>query len=412
MSTAERTATDERTTTHERMLAEIRAFLETRAFPLERELFSRPFSDLLPQMRALRAEVKRLGLWAPHLPRDLGGLGLTLPEFAHVSAVLGESPIGHYLFNCNAPDIGNQELLLSHGSTAQRERWLGPLMRGEIRSCFAMTEPEFAGSNPIWMDTRAKRDGDDYVISGHKWFTSSAEGAAFTIVMAVTAAEAPPHQRASQIIVPMDAPGVVLVRNIPVMGEGGSDYMSHAELRFEQVRVPVANRIGGEGMGFALAQERLGPGRVHHCMRWIGICERAFRLMVRRAATRELSPGEPLGRQQAVQHWIAECRAEIDAARLLVLDVAHRIERDGAHATRDGISLIKFHVAGVLQRVLDRAIQVHGAYGMTDDTPLAYWYRHERGARIYDGPDEVHKSAVARRILEAAGMPRASKQQQ
>ena len=390
-------------------LAEFRAFLETHAFPLERELLSRPFNELLPRLTALRAEVKRLGLWAPHLPRVRGGLGLSLPEFAQVSAVLGESPIGHYLFNCNAPDIGNQELLLSHGSAEQKERWLGPLTRGEIRSCFAMTEPEFAGSNPVWMDTRAVRDGDDYIITGHKWFTSAADGAAFTIVMAVTAPDAPPHQRASQIIVPMGAPGLIFVRNIPVMGEGGSDYMSHGELRFEQVRVPASNRIGGEGMGFALAQERLGPGRVHHCMRWIGICERAFRLMVHRAATRELSPGEPLGRQQAVQHWIAECRAEIDASRLLVLDVADRIERDGAHATRDGISLIKFHVAGVLQRVLDRAIQVHGAYGMTDETPLAYWYRHERGARIYDGPDEVHKSAVARRILEAAGMPRGAK---
>ena len=412
MSAHERRGPTDRTGTQARLLAEIGAFLRTHLFPLERELLSRPFSELLPQLRELRAEVKRLGLWAPHLPREMGGLGLTLPEFAHVSAVLGESPIGHYLFNCNAPDIGNQELLLSHGSAEQRERWLMPLTRGEIRSCFAMTEPEFAGSNPVWMDTRAVRDGDDYVISGHKWFTSSAQGAAFTIVMAVTAPEAPPHQRATQIIVPMDVPGVDFVRNIPVMGESGSDYMSHAELRFRQVRVPTTNRIGDEGMGFALAQERLGPGRVHHCMRWIGICERSFRLMVQRAATRELSPGEPLGRQQAVQHWIAECRAEIDAARLLVLDVAHRIERDGAYATRDGISLIKFHVPGVLQRVLDRAIQVHGALGMTDDTPLAYWYRHERGARIYDGPDEVHKSAVARRILEAAGMPRASKQQQ
>ncbi len=387
-------------------LREIREFLETHAHPMEREFLSRPFHELVPRLKELRAEVKRLGLWAPHLPRDLGGLGLALPEFAEVSAVLGESPIGHYLFNCNAPDIGNQELLLSHGSEEQKARWLVPLTRGEIRSCFAMTEPEFAGSNPIWMDTRAVHDGGEYVITGHKWFTSSAEGAAFTIVMAVTAPDAPPHQRASQIIVPMDAPGVVFVRNIPVMGESGSDYASHAELRFEHVRVPMSNRIGGEGMGFALAQERLGPGRIHHCMRWLGICERAFKLMVHRAATRELSPGEPLGKQQAVQHWIAECRAEIDASRLLVLDVAHRIEREGAHAARDGISLIKFHVAGVLQRVLDRAIQVHGAYGMTDDTPLAYWYRHERGARIYDGPDEVHKSAVARRILEAAGMPR------
>ena len=390
-------------------LAEIRAFLEAHAFPLEQEFLSRPFRDLVPQLRTLRDEVKRRGLWAPHLPREHGGLGLTLPEFAQVSALLGESPIGHYLFNCNAPDIGNQELLLSHGSPAQRTQWFGPLARGEIRSCFAMTEPEFAGSNPIWMDTRAVRDGDDYVITGHKWFTSSADGAAFTIVMAVTAPEGPTYQKASQLIVPMDTPGVVFVRNIPVMGDVGSDFASHAELRFDGVRVPATNRIGAEGAGFALAQERLGPGRVHHCMRWIGISERAFRLMVARAVTRELAPGEPLGRQQVVQHWIAECRAEIDAARLLVLDVAHRIERDGAHAARDSISMIKFHVAGVLQRVLDRAIQMHGALGMTDDTPLSYWYRHERGARIYDGPDEVHKSAVARRILEAAGLQKGRK---
>lgn len=384
----------------------IRDFLERRALPLEPKFLSRPFKAMLPELAELRSEVKRLGLWAPHLPREHGGLGLSLPEFAEVSAALGESPIGHYLFNCNAPDIGNQELLLAHGSVEQKERWFTPLARGEIRSCFAMTEPEFAGSNPVWMDTRALRDGDDYVINGHKWFTSSAEGAAFTIVMAVTDPDAPPHKRASQIIVPMDASGVVFVRNIPVMGEQGSDYASHAELRFDNVRVPVANRIGAEGAGFALAQERLGPGRIHHCMRWLGISERAFRMMVERAATRELSPGEVLGQQQVIQHWIAECRAEIDAAKLLVLDVAHRIEREGSHAARDGISLIKFHVAGVLQRVLDRAIQVHGALGMTDDTPLAYWYRHERGARIYDGPDEVHKSSVARRILKAAGMGR------
>ena len=383
----------------------IRAFVLQHAIPLEPEFLRRPFRDLLPVLAELRAEVRRQGLWAPHLPREHGGLGLPLPAFAEVSAVLGESPIGHYLFNCQAPDVGNQELLLAHGSPEQRARWLAPLVAGEIRSCFAMTEPEFAGSNPVWMATRAERDGDAYVLTGHKWFTSSADGAAFTIVMAVTDPDAAPHRRASQLIVPMDTPGVSIVRNIPVMGEAGSDYASHAEVRFEGVRVPVANRLGAEGAGFALAQERLGPGRIHHCMRWLGICERAFGLMVTRAATRELAPGEPLGRQQVVQHWIAESRAEIDAARLLVLDVAHRIERDGAAAARDGISLIKFHVAGVLQRVLDRAIQVHGALGMTDDTPLAYWYRHERGARIYDGPDEVHKTAVARRILRAAGMP-------
>ncbi len=392
-----------------RLAAEFRAFVEAELIPVEGEFLSRTFKEMLPTLRELRERAKRAGLWAPHLPKEHGGLGLALPEFALVSQVLGETPMGHFVCNCQAPDIGNMELLLSHGSDAQREAWFVPLARGEIRSCFAMTEPEHAGSNPVWMDTTAVRDGADYVISGHKWFTSSADGAAFTIVMAVTDAKAPPHARASQIIVPMTTKGVTLVRNIPVMGEAGSDYASHAELRFEKVRVPVTNRIGDEGAGFALAQDRLGPGRIHHCMRWLGISERAFRLMVARAATRELAPGEMLGQQQSVQHWIAESRAEIDAARLLVLDVAAQIEREGAHAARDGISLIKFHVAGVLQRVLDRAIQIHGALGMTDATPLAYWYAHERGARIYDGPDEVHKSAVARRILEQAGMPRAKR---
>ncbi len=386
------------------LLTSIRAFLDERVIPLEREFLSSPFAAMEPRLAALRAEVRKRNLWAPHLPAALGGRGLSLTDFAHVSALLGETPIGHYVFNCQAPDIGNCELLIAHGTDEQKGRWLEPLARGEIRSCFSMTEPEFAGSNPVWIGTTATREGDRYRVDGHKWFTSSADGAAFTIVMAVTAAGAPPHERASQIIVPLDTPGVTHVRNISVMGDTGSGYASHAELRFESVRVPVANRIGDEGAGFTLAQERLGPGRIHHCMRWLGICERAFRLMCTRAATRELAPGEPLGAQQSVQHWIAESRAEIDAARLLVLDTARQVEEQGSHAARDRISLIKFHVAGVLLRVLDRAIQVHGALGMTDDTPLAYWYRHERGARIYDGPDEVHKNAVARRILKAHGM--------
>ena len=386
------------------LLAEIQSFIREQALPLEREFLTRPFREIEPKLETLRAGVKKRGLWAPHLPADLGGRGVSLTAFAHISAALGETPIGHYLFNAQAPDIGNCELLHAHGSAGQKAAWLGPLARGEIRSCFAMTEPEFAGSNPVWMATTARRDGDEYVIDGHKWFTSSADGAAFTIVMAVTAPDAKPHERASQIIVPMNAPGLERVRNISVMGDEGSGYASHSELRFTGVRVPVANRIGAEGAGFALAQERLGPGRIHHCMRWIGICERAFRMMCERAATRELSPGHALGEQQTVQHWIAESRAEIDAARLLVLDTAQQIEANGAHAARDRISLIKFHVAGVLQRVLDRALQTHGALGMTDDTPLAWWYRHERGARIYDGPDEVHKSAVARRILKGFGL--------
>ncbi|HVT41248.1 MAG TPA: acyl-CoA dehydrogenase family protein [Gemmatimonadaceae bacterium] len=386
------------------LLREIRAFLDERVLPHEREFLSRPFTDLAPELDGLRSEVRKRGLWAPHLPAELGGLGLSLTDFAHVSALLGETPLGHYLFNAQAPDIGNCELLHAHGSAEQKKRWLEPLARGEIRSCFAMTEPELAGSNPVWLATSARREREHYVIDGHKWFTSSADGAAFAIVMAVTNADAVPHKRASQIIVPMDSAGLTRVRNLSVMGEQGSGYASHSELSFTGVRVPITNRIGSEGDGFTLAQERLGPGRIHHCMRWVGISERAFRLMCERAVTRELAPGEPLGAQQTVQHWIAESRAEIDAARLLVLDTAGQVEQGSAYAARDRVSLIKFHVAGVMLRVLDRAIQVHGALGMTDDTPLAYWYRHERAARIYDGPDEVHKSAVARRILKGLGM--------
>jgi alkylation response protein AidB-like acyl-CoA dehydrogenase len=278
-------------------------------------------------------------------------------------------------------------------------------MRGEIRSCFSMTEPEQPGSNPVHLTTRAVTDGDDYVIDGHKWFTSSADGAAFAIVMAVTDPDATsPYARASQIIVPTDAPGFRLVRNIPIMGDVGSDYFSHAEVVYEGCRVPRANLIGREGQGFALAQERLGPGRIHHCMRWIGFSERALDLLCRRAATRELAPGRPLGSKQAVQHWIAESKAEIHASRLMVLDAAEKMEREGAYAARVDISLIKFFVAGVLQRVVDRAIQVHGALGVTDDTILSFIMRHERGARIYDGPDEVHKSVVARQVLKGYGV--------
>jgi alkylation response protein AidB-like acyl-CoA dehydrogenase len=336
------------------------------------------------------------------LPDELGGLGLSLTEFAHVSEALGRSPLGHYLFNCQAPDIGNMEILHLHGRAAQHEAYLAPLVRGEIRSCFAITEPEHAGSNPAWLSTTAVRDGDDYVIDGHKWFASSADGATFAIVTAVTNPEAAsPYRRASQIIVPTGTPGFIHVRCLPIMGHTGGGYFSHSELRFEKCRVPAENLLGAEGTGFAMAQERLGPGRIHHCMRWVGICERAFELMCAYAASREVAPGRPLAGKQAVQHWIAECRAEINASRLLVLDAAAKIDREGQRAARVEISLIKFFVAGVLQRVLDRAIQVHGGLGVTDYTLLSHWYRHERAARIYDGPDEVHKSVVARQVLKA-----------
>ncbi len=387
------------------LLASVRAFLRAEVFPLEREFLNQPFRDLLPVLREKRERVKALGLWAPQMPREYGGLGLGLAEFARVSEELGQTPLGHYLFNCQAPDAGNMEVLLAHATPEQKELYLRPLARGEVRSCFSMTEPEHPGSNPTWMSTSAIADGDDYVINGHKWFTSSAEGAAFAIVMTITdPSNENPYRRASQIIVPTDTKGFRLVRNVSVMGHEGSDYATHAEVRYEDCRVPRRNLLGQEGHGFKLAQERLGPGRIQHCMRWVGICERAFDMMCGHAARRQLRPGVPLGSRQTVQEWIAESRAEISAARLLVMQTASRIEAEGATAAREDISLIKFFVAGILQKVLDRAIQTHGALGLTDDTVLAYWFRHERAARIYDGPDEVHKSVVARGVLRKYGV--------
>jgi alkylation response protein AidB-like acyl-CoA dehydrogenase len=383
----------------------IRELLEREVDPLEAALVSRPFAELVPALAAVRAEVKAKGLWTPQLPRSLGGMGLSLLEFGLVGEELGRSPLGHYAFNCQAPDAGNMELLREFGTEAQRERWLMPLVRGEIRSCFAMTEPDFPGSNPVWMGTRAVRDedGDGYVIDGRKWFASAADGARFAIVMAVTDPDAEPHRRASLLIVPTDTPGFCRVRNISCMGHAGDDWASHAELAFEGCRIPHENLLGEEGAGFAMAQARLGPGRIHHAMRWIGVCRRAFDLMCTRAAARQLAPGEPLGSRQGVQTWIAESRAAIEAARLLVLHAAWTIDTRGAGAAREAISLVKFHVAAVMQEVVDRAIQTHGALGISDDTVLSWFYRQERAARIYDGPDEVHKTVVARRMLREYG---------
>jgi acyl-CoA dehydrogenase len=382
------------------LLDRIRDFVDGELLPLEPAFLNAPFRDLLPTLAQKRRLVQAAGLWAPHLPESYGGLGLSLLEFAFVSELLGRSPLGHYAFNCQAPDIANMELLLRFGSEEQKRRYLEPLARGEVRSCFAMTEPEFPGSNPVLMAATAEKSGSDYILHAHKWFTTGADGASFAVVMALTDPHHPErHRRASQIIVPLDVPGFTLVRNISIMGDPGSDHASHAEVRFDGVRVPQHNRIGAEGEGFRLAQERLGPGRIHHCMRWIGICERALDLMCRYAVRRQLSTHGVLADQQVIQHWIAESRARIDAARWLVLHAAWTMDRAGAYAARTEISTIKFFVADVLQQVLDRALQVHGGLGMTDDTPLAYWYRYERSARIYDGPDEVHKWVVARHIL-------------
>ena len=387
-------------------LLTLREFVDQELIPLEERYLQSTFSELLPVLEEKRKKVREdLGMWTPHISREYGGAGLSLLEFGLVAEELGRTPIGHYVFNCQAPDAGNMEVLIHHGTDEQQRRWLDPLLAGEIRSCFSMTEPEYTGSNPTEMGTVAEKEGDHYVINGRKWFTTAADGAAFAIVMAVTDGEADNrYLKASQIIVPTDNEGFELVRNISVMGHEGDDYASHAEVAYRNCRVPQSNRLGPEGAGFMIAQQRLGPGRIHHCMRWLGICERAFDLMCERAASRRLYPGKMLGERQMVQEKIADSRAEIDAARLLVLKTAWEIDNKGQKASRIAVSTIKYFVANVLQNVLNRAIQVHGALGVTDDTPLAWWYRHERAARIYDGPDEVHKSFVAKRELRSRGM--------
>ncbi|MEX1309795.1 MAG: acyl-CoA dehydrogenase family protein [Candidatus Sulfomarinibacteraceae bacterium] len=384
-----------------------RDFIARELQPLESALLADGFEAILPELERCRDRARQTGLWAAHVPEEHGGGGLSLTEFAHLSEELGRSPLGHFAFNCQAPDVGNMELLMEFGTPEQQERWLRPLVAGEIRSCFTMTEPEFAGSNPVWMGTTAIRDGDEFVIRGHKWFATGADGASFAVCMANTDPEnTDRYRRASMLIVPTDVEGYELIGNLSIMGHRGGGWASHGEVAYHGARVPVDHLLGGEGMGFALAQSRLGPGRIHHCMRWIGVCERAFDIMCRHAVERELAPGRPLGTKQTVQEWIAESRAEIQAARLMVLHAAWRIESDGAHAAREEISLIKFSVAGTLQRVLDRALQTLGGLGMTDDTPIAMWWAHERAARIYDGADEVHKQVVARRILRGYGLER------
>ncbi len=381
------------------ILGMMKEFVEKELVPLEPELLTKGVAGLLPVIAEKQRVVKQMELWAPNHPKEYGGMGLDLVEHGLVSEVLGGAPLGFLAFGCQAPDAGNIEVLYKYGTDEQKEEFLKPLVDGKIRSCFSMTEVDQPGSNPVLLDTIADKDGDDYVINGHKWFTSSADGARFAIVMAVTNPDESPYARASMIIVPTDTPGFNHVRNIPVMGHEGEDYFSHAEILYQNCRVPQKNLLGGEGQGFIIAQERLGPGRIHHCMRWIGICNRVYDLMCHRAMTRVISPGKTLAHKQIIQSWVAESAAEIRAARLLALHTAWTIETRGVKEARQDISLIKFVVANTMQKVIDRALQVHGGLGMTDDTIISFFYRHERAARIYDGADEVHKVSVARRIL-------------
>jgi acyl-CoA dehydrogenase len=375
----------------------VRAFMEEHVYPNEPAL-TREDDAADGLIGELQQRARDARLWAPHLPPAAGGSGTGFLEYARLNEEIGRSFVAQLIFGCQAPDAGNAEILYHYGTDAQKERFLRPLVAGEVRSFFAMTEPEVAGSDPTLLRGRAVRDGDEWVIDAHKWFSSGADGAAFAIVMAVTEPGAEPHGRASMILVPTDTPGYELVRRIPVMGHEGRGWATHCETRFTGVRVPLANTLGEPGDGFRIAQKRLGPGRIHHVMRWLGQMARAFELMCGRALEREASGG-PLAEKQTVQNWIAESAADIQACRLMTLQAAERL--DAGEEARVEISLIKFFAARVLGEVLDRAIQVHGGLGLTEDTPLALMWRMARAGRIYDGPDEVHKAVVARHVLRA-----------
>jgi acyl-CoA dehydrogenase len=333
----------------------------------------------------------------------LGGSGFGQVKLGLIHEKLGMSPLAPAVFGAQAPDSGNSEILALSGSEDQKRRYLEPLLSGELRSAFSMTEPETAGSDPTLLATRAVRDGDEWVIDGRKWFTTNGSVADFLIVMAVTDPEAPPRSRASMFIVDAAAAGVRIVRDVPSieqpqMQPGG--YSSHvlSEIEYEGVRVPAEALLGGEGEGFKVAQQRLGPGRIHHCMRWLGVSRRALEMLCERALYR-FSHGGVLAEKQTIQNWIADSVAEMEGARLMTLHAAWRIDTQGARAARREIATIKHHGARVLHDVVDRSLQVHASLGYTTDLPLEAMYRQARGARIYDGPDEVHRQSVARQVL-------------
>ena len=388
----------------ESLLERIREFNEEHVYPIEMELLKALDEEVTVEtpraypegLVELRERAKADGLWNLFMPDERYGAGLTNWEYGMLCEEMGRSLISPMVYNCSAPDTGNMEILAEHGTPEQVERWLRPLLEGEIRSCFSMTEPNTSGSDPTGLATTAELDGDEWVINGHKWFTSGAVGASIAIVMVVTDPDAAPHKRASMILVPTDTPGFNLIRPVPVMGHDGGP--GHCEIRYEDCRVPASSTLGERGAGFKIAQDRLGPGRIHHCMRAVGGAQRAFEIMCRRANERE-SFGGKLGEKQFVQDFIARSRMEIHGARLMVLHAAWKMDTEGKRAARQEISMIKVVAANMFMDVLDRAIQVLGALGVSDDTPLALMWRQGRMLRIADGPDEVHKMVIAHREL-------------
>ena len=357
-------------------------------------------------LRPLQEQVSERGLWAAHLPPDLGGQGYGQVRLGLMHEILGRSPFAPSAFGCQAPDSGNAELIALAGTPEQKDRWLHPLLAGDLRSAFSMTEPG-AGADPTMLSTRAVLDGDEWVIDGHKWFSTNGSVADFLIVMAVTEPDARPHQRASMLLVPADAEGVDIVRDVATMEHPDQRFGhlgGHAEIVYRSVRVPAENLLGARGAGFLLAQQRLVPGRIHHCMRWLGVAQRAFEMLCERSTYR-VAHGSVLGEKQTVQNWIADSAAQMQAARLMTLHAAWKIDTHGAAAARTDVSLIKFYGAQVLHDVIDRALQVHGSLGYSTDMPLEAMYRYARGARFYDGPDEVHRQAVARQLLRGFEPP-------
>jgi acyl-CoA dehydrogenase len=391
------------------LMDQLTAFMDELVYPAE-AVYAQQMADAgdsdfhPPVVEELKAEARSRGLWNLFLPDDEWGAGLSNLEYASLAEITGRSPwLAPEAINCAAPDTGNMEVLAQFGSPEQQEQWLRPLLDGEIRSCFSMTEPDVASSDARNIRTSIDRDGDEFVINGRKWWSSGASSprCAVSIVMGVTDPDADPYHRQSMVLVPLDAPGVEVVRKLGVFGyheRGG-----HPEMSFTDVRVPVDNLIGEQGGGFAIAQARLGPGRIHHCMRLVGMAERAFDLMCARVLSREAF-GSRIGEHGVVQDWIAEARIRIEQVRLLVLKTAWLMDTVGNKGARVEISAIKVAAPRMATWVIDRAIQAHGGAGVADDTPLPSLYAHARTLHIADGPDEVHKRSVARRELRRFGL--------
>jgi acyl-CoA dehydrogenase len=382
----------------------IRKFLDERVYPAEK-LYAEQLSATPnrwtppPIMEELKRAARAAGLWNLFLPESEFGAGLTNAEYASLCELMGRSPIASEAFNCSAPDTGNMEVLVRYGTPAQQERWLKPLLAGEIRSCFAMTEPAVASSDATNIECRIRREGDHYVIDGRKWWTSGAMDprCKIAILMGKTDPTAAKHLQQSMILVPMDTPGVQVLRPLTVFGYDDAPH-GHAEVAFNSVRVPAENILLGEGRGFEIAQGRLGPGRIHHCMRSIGVAERVLSLMCQRATSR-VAFGKTLAEQGLVRNAIAQSRIEIDQARLLVMAAAHAIDEGGAKAARKQIAMIKVVAPNMALAVIDRAIQIHGGGGVSQDFPLAKAWASMRTLRLADGPDEVHLESIAKQEL-------------